>query len=101
MQRTPAQISVTMHYLPLGLISGVTRNISRLGMFVQTNAIILSTEETVDLNFRFPDNDGGENHSMEARIIHSNERGVGLQFLNFQLTLPSGGIPVNRVPFPS
>jgi len=84
----------------LGLVSGVTRDISCLGMYIHTNSIILSCEENVDITFRYPDNEYGELFSLEAEIVHSNENGAGLQFLDFQLMLPTGKLPENRVPYP-
>ncbi|MDH5259649.1 MAG: PilZ domain-containing protein [Gammaproteobacteria bacterium] len=99
-QRTPAKINVMIHYAPLGLVSGVTKDISCLGMYIHTNSIILSCEESVDISFRYPDNEFGKSFSLEAEIVHSDENGAGLQFLDFQLMLPSGDFPINPVPYP-
>lgn len=100
-QRTPARINVMIQYAPLGLVSGVTENISCLGMYIHTNSIILSCEENVDLSFRFPDNADGELFSIEAEIVHSDEKGAGLQFMDFQLMLPTGQLPGNPIAYPS
>jgi len=100
-QRTPARINVMVQYAPLGLVTGVSRDISCLGMYIRTHSIILSCEETVDLTFRYPDNENGELFSLEAEIVHSGENGAGLQFIDFQLLLPSGQLPINPVPYPN
>ena len=99
-QRTPAKINVMIQYAPLGLVTGVTRDISCLGMYIQTNSIILSCEENVDITFRYPDEESGELFSLEAEIVHSNEKGAGIQFLDFQLMLPTGQLPGNPMPYP-
>lgn len=99
-QRTPARINVMIKYAPLGLVCGVTKDISCLGMYVHTNSIILSCEESVDISFSYPDNQHGELFSVEAEIVHSDENGAGLQFMDFQLMLPVGRSPVNPMPYP-
>ena len=70
-------------------------------MYIYTHSIILSCEEYVDITFRYPDNDDGELFALEAEIVHSNQDGAGLQFLDFQLMLPTGESPGNPVPYPS
>jgi len=89
-QRAPAEVNVMIQYAPLGLVSAVSKNISCLGMYVQTNSIILSCEENVDISFRYPDNENGQHFTLEAEIIHSGIHGAGLHFVDFQLGLPSG-----------
>lgn len=98
-QRTPAKINVTIQYAPLGLVSGVTRDISCLGMYIHTNSIILSCQENVDITFRYPDNDDGDLYSVEAEIVHSDENGAGVQFIDFQLMLPTGNLRANPTPY--
>jgi len=98
-QRTPANINVMIQYAPLGLVSAITKDISCLGMYVNTNSIILSCAEQVDITFRYPDNEHGEQFMLEAEIVHSNENGAGIQFLDFQLTLPSRKTAANPVPY--
>ena len=100
-QRTPARINVMIQYAPLGLVSGVSKDISCLGMYIHTRSIILSCEESVDVSFRFPDDESGELFSLEAEIVHSDEQGAGIQFLDFQLMLPTGQLPGNPTPYPT
>ena len=83
-KRTPMQINVLMHYPPLGMINGVTKNISSNGMFVDTGRIILISDELISLNFRYPDQLEGEIQTIDAHIIHTSSNGAGLQFLKFQ-----------------
>ncbi len=100
LQRTPARINVMIQYAPLGLVAGITKDISCLGMYIHTNSIVLSCEESVGITFRFPNNEYGELLFLQAEIVHSNTHGAGLQFLDFQLMLPTGPLPSNPQPYP-
>lgn len=87
-ERNPLQIHVLMHYGPLGLINGVTKNISSCGMFVDTGRIILCSDTTIELSFRYPDQYEGNIYTLDAHIVHTTETGAGLHFVDFRF-LPS------------
>jgi len=83
-ERNPLQVHVLMHYGPLGLINGVTKNISNHGMFVETGRIILSNDTSIELSFRYPDQFEGNIYTLDAHIVHATVKGAGLQFIDFQ-----------------
>ena len=77
------RLNVMIYYGPLGLISGLSRDISATGMFVETGRIALANDETIDLNFRFKDGFEEKNYSISASVVHSSHKGSGLKFLNY------------------
>ena len=81
--RTPLQLGVLIHYGPLGLIRGVSENVSAEGMFVNTGRIALSDDELVEVTFSYPNSTEGRTFSISANIVHTSEEGTGLQFINF------------------
>jgi len=83
-KRTPLKLNVLMHYSPLGIINGITKNISSNGMFVETGRIVLISNEFTSLHFRYPDQLEGNIYTVDAHIVHASEKGAGLKFLKFR-----------------
>jgi len=83
-ERAPMQLNVLMHYSPLGIINGVSKNVSSNGMFVDTGRITLISGEHISLHFRYPDQLEGSIYTVDAHIIHTSTKGAGLKFLKFQ-----------------
>lgn len=82
--RKPYATDVVIHYRPLGLIRGRTKDISLEGMYVSTGRITLPKNEPVDVCFTLVDGDHKSMHQMGAFVVHSQEDGVGLMFRDFQ-----------------
>jgi len=87
-QRHLTKINVMIYYGPLGLIRGIARDISSHGMFVESGRIILSNEELIQVSFQYPDLYDENKFSIPAHVIHSNQKGAGLKFLNYIFTPP-------------
>jgi len=87
-QRHLITFNVMIYYGPLGLIRGVAKDISSQGMFVESGRIILSNEELIQVSFQYPDIYDEKNFSIPAYVIHSNQKGAGLKFLNYVFTPP-------------
>lgn len=81
--RKPLHVDVVIHYPPLGLVRGTSRDISLDGMFVDTGRILIPTGEVVEICFR-PDTDGNPGHlHMDAEVIHASHAGIGLLFRDY------------------
>ena len=85
-KRIPLQLNVLMHYSPLGIINGKTKNVSTNGMYVDTGRIVLISGEAISLHFRYPDQLEGNIYTVDAQIIHASNKGAGLQFHKFDFT---------------
>ncbi|HFD80831.1 MAG TPA: PilZ domain-containing protein [Gammaproteobacteria bacterium] len=76
--RKEISIDVGLHYPPIGLIRGVTRNISLEGMFVELRGARIPEQTRLEISFTSPGHGKGVEHRLPAYVVHSSERGVGL-----------------------
>ena len=79
-------MNVVIHYSPIGLVSGRTRNISLQGMFVELPNIYLGSDEDIEISFSLPYGNNTRSTCVKARVIHSTDKGVGLKLHNFQIS---------------
>jgi len=82
-KRQLIRLNVMIYYGPLGLISGISRDLSSTGMFVETGRIVLASDEIIDLSFHYSDGIEDKYYSIPANVVHSSSKGAGLQFLNY------------------
>ncbi len=86
-KRVPIRFSVVMGYGPLGLVMGKTRDISAVGMFVETHNVSLFNDETIELSFSY---DYPLNRTVVrtlANVVHASESGVGLMLKDFRFDI--------------
>ena len=88
--RTIISVSIAIHYAPLGLIIGRTRDVSSQGMFVETKYIALPPNEVIQVSFVSPLLQHGINTTAEAEVMHTSNEGVGLYFQNMEFCLSTG-----------
>ena len=79
-------MNVVIHYSPLGLIRGKTRDISLQGMFVELPNIYLSSDEDIEITFSPPFGKTIRPACVKARVVHSTDNGIGLKLQNYQLS---------------
>lgn len=79
-------MNVVIHYSPIGLISGKTRNISLQGMFVEIPNIYLGSDELIEVTFSPPFSKTSRATCIKAKVVHSSDDGVGLKLQNYQLS---------------
>lgn len=82
-KRINTYLPVVISYNPLGLVSGVARDICGEGMFVDTGRITLLRNETVVISFSYPVEDKVAVICVEADVCHTHEGGAGLCFRDF------------------
>lgn len=89
-RKTPRKsmaMDVALYYGGLGMLRGVTRDISMNGMFIETGPIKLPVNVPVDIVFGVGDGKQSAQHRLSAMIVRSVETGVGAMFRNME----SGG----------
>ena len=77
-ERKNVAMDVTVHYDPIGEISGKTRDISLEGMFVVTDGVTIPSRAEVKVLFTTKDHGAEQSHCVPAYVVHNNETGIGL-----------------------
>ena len=78
--RQPLNLDVTLHVSGQLPFSGRIRNISRGGLFVETDPARVADDAEVYIAFTLGTNSGIRHHRLPARCIRSNGSGVVLLF---------------------
>jgi len=81
-QRTECSIPVVLFYGPLGLIRGVTIDISPAGMCIDTGIVSLAPNASVNICFISDKENKREVFRLEGQVMYSSSQGTGLQFHN-------------------
>lgn len=77
--RKPSSVDLVISYPALGLLRGKAVNMSHSGMFIETAATSLCNYSTIELSLVLPELSKSP-ISIQATIIHSNARGIGIMF---------------------
>jgi len=77
-ERKNVTMDVTLHYDPVGQISGKTRDVSLEGMFVETEGVTIPSRAEVKVLFESKDHGTKYSHCVPAYVVHNNDNGVGL-----------------------
>jgi len=75
-------LDVQLLYLPLGVVSGVTRWISEEAMHIDTGRVTLQRQSEVEITFPCKRNNRTKYHRILAHVSHCVEGGSTLQFLD-------------------
>lgn len=78
--RSPLALRVVLGYPKLGMLSGLTSNVSLGGMFVETAPISLPRNEIVSVYLHLPGHEAENLCVTDAQVIHGRGGGVGLAF---------------------
>jgi hypothetical protein len=79
--RIPSTMSVTISYRGLGLLQGVTLNVSRHGMYVATGPMVLPHHSMVDVAFPLESGKCGVAPQWtSAMVVRIDKEGIGLMF---------------------
>ena len=77
-ERKPVTMDVTLHYDPVGQISGKTRDISLEGMYVETEGVTIPSRAEVKVLFETNSLGAKQSHCVPAYVVHNQGNGVGL-----------------------
>ncbi len=85
--RRELDIEVDLHYPPVGVINGKTRNISLEGMFVDLNGAQIPENARLEISFTSTTETGkSKEHRLPAYVVHERNGGIGvmLQHVGYQ-----------------
>lgn len=77
-ERKQVTMDVTLHYDPVGQISGKTRDISLEGMFIETDGVTIPSRAEVKVMFETNTLGAKQSHCVPAYVVHNDENGIGL-----------------------
>jgi hypothetical protein len=76
--RKNIRLDVSLHYPPVGVIRGRTRNISLEGMFVDLDGAAVPSQARVEIRFRAHPHGTDFEYRLPAYVVHSGNRGIGV-----------------------
>lgn len=76
--RRDIRIDVSIHYPPIGVVHGQTRNISLEGMFVELDSAEIPQQARLEVSFRSSSTGQTTEHRVPAHVVHQGEGGIGL-----------------------
>ncbi|MGD8842824.1 MAG: PilZ domain-containing protein [Gammaproteobacteria bacterium] len=76
--RKNINIDVDLHYPPIGLISGRTRNISLEGMFVELDGVTIPPQARLEISFTAHSHGTAFKYRLPAYVVHGSNRGIGV-----------------------
>ena len=76
--RRNINIDVNLHYPPVGVISGRTRNISLEGMFVELDGVTVPLQARLDISFTADTHGTAFEYRLTAYVVHGDSQGIGV-----------------------
>ena len=76
--RKNINIDVNLYYPPIGMIKGITRNISLEGMFVALSGVTIPPQARLEICFTAHSRGQATEHRLPAYVVHGSGEGIGL-----------------------
>lgn len=76
--RREIRMDVNIHYPPVGVINGTTRNISLEGMYIDLKGVRIPPQARLEISFVANTHGEPVEHRLPAYVVHTRGGGVGL-----------------------
>lgn len=84
--RKELEMHVAVYYSGLGILRGISRDISLKGMFIKIPSVQLPINATLDVVFSFGSEKDRQRMRIPALVVRSESDGVGTMFSNLELS---------------
>ncbi len=82
--RTPVEVSVTLNYSKLGLISAKTRDLSLGGAFIKTDSVDLGKHVMLEVMFPSKRDGAQDLVNVSGTVVRKDNGGMAIQFTDFE-----------------
>lgn len=79
-QRTSGRLPILVYRKGLPIATGQVRNASRVGLYVATDYTDVPLNQTLELEFRYPDNKDHQRRRLRVHVVRKDDKGLGLDF---------------------
>ncbi len=84
--RTPAQLSVDLHYKDLEVVNCRTRDISLSGAYVEVEQLQPGVDTPIELVFKFGEVGYYTKYRVPAKVMRADGAGVGIMFKDIDVS---------------
>ena len=84
--RKEIELDVAVYYSGIGILRGVSRDISMKGMFIKIPSVQLPLNATLDVVFSLGSQEDQQRMRIPARVVRSESDGVGAMFSNMEVS---------------
>ncbi len=79
-KRTDGKLGLLVYKRGMPVATGQIRNASKGGLFIATNYTDVQLNQTLELEFRFPDKQEKQSRRLRAHVVRKSDNGFGLDF---------------------
>ncbi|MFO8140435.1 MAG: PilZ domain-containing protein [Marinobacter sp.] len=79
-QRTEGELSILVYKRGIPVAIGQIQDASRSGLFIATDYSDVRLNQTIELAFRYPENQGQSHRVLAAHVVRQSANGLGLDF---------------------
>ncbi|GGC71365.1 PilZ domain-containing protein [Marinobacter halophilus] len=79
-QRVEGELSILVYKRGLPVATGEIQDASRRGLFVATDYNDIRLNQTIQLAFRYPEQQGHRHRLLTAHVVRRSTKGLGLDF---------------------
>lgn len=79
-ERKDGKLGLLVYKRGMPVATGQVRNASKQGLFIATDYTDVELNQTLELEFRFPDKRKEQFHRLKAHVIRKSDDGLGVDF---------------------
>ncbi|MAZ06829.1 PilZ domain-containing protein [Marinobacter sp. SS8-8] len=79
-KRVHGKLSLLVYKRGMPVATGQVRNASKRGLFIATDYTDVQLNQTVELEFRFPDKQEKQARRLKAHVVRKSDKGLGVDF---------------------
>lgn len=79
-KRVSGKLGLLVYRRGMPVATGQVRDASKRGLFVATDYTDVQLNQTLEIEFRFPDRQGKQFRRLKAHVVRKSENGLGVDF---------------------
>ncbi|AOY87690.1 pilus assembly protein PilZ [Marinobacter salinus] len=79
-KRIPAKLELLIYKRGMPVATGQVRDASKRGLFIATGYSNAQLNQTLEIEFRFPDRQGRQFRRLKAHVVRKSDHGLGVDF---------------------
>ena len=79
-KRVEGKLGLLVYKRGMPVATGLIRDASKRGLFIATDYTDVQLNQTVELEFRFPDKQEKQFRKLKAHVVRKSDRGIGVDF---------------------
>ncbi len=79
-KRVQGKLGLLVYKRGMPVATGLIRDASKRGLFIATDYTDVQLNQTVELEFRFPDKQERQFRRLKAHVVRKSDKGIGVDF---------------------